>query len=292
MVDYLTHNIDTNNVPISIYLDLSKAFDTLSIDILLAKFEYYGITGTPLKLLPSYLKDRYQYVIYNGETSNMLEIRTGIPQGSLLGPLFFSICINDIVKASAIFNYIMYADDTTLYCNLEDFVDCDTETAINRELQKINLWLQRNKLKLNVGKTKFMIFHKRKKVPNLSIALNDTTITKVDSFNYLGILLDSNLCWKSHTDMLVLKILRLIGVLHRVNKYFPKSILITIYKSLFTPHLTYGLLLRGSRRSRVNILQKKAIRVVNFSPYISHSEPIFKNLKILSLDDLRILKKF
>ena len=113
LVDYLTHNIDTNNIPISIYLDLSKAFDTLSFDIILAKFEYYGITGTPLKLLTSYLKDRYQYVIYNGETSNMLEIRTGIPQGSILGPLFFSICINDIVKASAIFNYIMYADDTT-----------------------------------------------------------------------------------------------------------------------------------------------------------------------------------
>ena len=167
----------------------------------------------------------------------MLEIRTGIPQRSILGPLFFSICINDIVTASAIFNYIMYADDTTLYCNLEDFVDYDTETAINRELQKINLWLQQNKLTLNVDKTKFMIFHKRKKVPNLSIALNDTTITKVDTFNYLGILLDSNLSWKSHTDMLVLKISRLIGVLHRVNKYFPKSILITICKSLIAPHL-------------------------------------------------------
>ena len=111
--------MDTNNIPISIYLDLSKAFDTLSFDILQAKFEYYGITGTPYKLLTSYLKDRYQYVIYNGETSNMLEIRTGIPQGSILDPLVFSICINDMIKASAIFNYIMYADDNTLYCNLE-----------------------------------------------------------------------------------------------------------------------------------------------------------------------------
>ena len=83
--------MDIKNIPISIYLDLSKAFDTLSFDILLSKFEYYGITGTPLKLLTSYLKDIYQYVIYNGETSNMLEIRTGIPQGSILGLLFFSI---------------------------------------------------------------------------------------------------------------------------------------------------------------------------------------------------------
>ena len=161
--------MDTNKIPTSIYLDLSKAFDTLSFDILLTKFEHYGITGVPLKLLTSYIKDRYQYVIYNGKTSNLLEIRTGILQGSILGPLFFSIYINDIIKASAVFNYIMYADDTTLYCNLEDLVDCDTETAINRELQKINLWLLQNKLTLNVDKTKFMNFHKRKKVPNLSI---------------------------------------------------------------------------------------------------------------------------
>ena len=139
LVDYLTHNIDTNKIPTSIYLDLSQTFDTLSFNILLTKFEHYGITGTPLKLLTSYLKDRYQYVIYNRETSNILIIRNGIPQRSILGPHFFSIYINDIIKASTIFNYIMYADDTTLYCKLEDFVDCDTETAINREQQKIAL---------------------------------------------------------------------------------------------------------------------------------------------------------
>ena len=143
-----------------------------------------------------------------------------------------------------------------------------------------------------MDRTKFLIFHKRKKVPNLSVALNDTTITKVDTFNYLGVLLDSNISWKSLTDMSVLKISRLIGVLHRVNKYFPKAILITIYKSLITLHFNYGLLLWGSGRSRVNIRQRKAIRVVNFSPYISYSEPIiFKNWKILSLDDLCTLKK-
>ena len=140
-----------------------------------------------------------------------------------------------------------------------------------------------------MDKTKFMTFHKRNNIPDLSIALNNIAITKVDTFNYLGILLDSNLNWKSHTDMLVLKISTLIGVLHRVKKYFPKSILITIYKSLITPHLNYGLLLWDNRR---NILQKKAILVVNFSPYISHSEPIFKNLKLLNLDDIFNLKKF
>ena len=102
LVDYLTHNMDTNKISTSIFLYLSRAFATLSFDILLTKFEHYGITGVSLKLLTSYIKDRYQYVIYKGKTSNMLEIRTGIPQGSILGPLFFCIYINDIIKTSAI----------------------------------------------------------------------------------------------------------------------------------------------------------------------------------------------
>ena len=92
--------------------------------------------------------------------------------------------------------------------------------------------------------------------------------------------------------MSALKISRLIGVLHRVNKYFPKSILITICKSLITPHLNYGILLWDNRRSRANILQKKTIRVINFSPYISHSEPTFKNLKIFNMDDLITLPTY
>ena len=121
LVDYLTHNMDTNKVHIStsIYLDLSKAFDTLSFDIPVTKFEHYDITGVRLKSLTSYIQDIYQYVIFNTKTSNMLEIRTDTPQGSLLGLHFFSIYINDIIKASTILNYIIYAVDTTLYCNLK-----------------------------------------------------------------------------------------------------------------------------------------------------------------------------
>ena len=109
LVDYLTHNMDTNKVHISIYLDLSKAFDTLSFDIPATKFEHYDITGVRLKSLTSYIQDIYQYVIFNTKTSNMFEIRTDTPQGSLLGLHFFSIYINDIIKASTILNYIMYA---------------------------------------------------------------------------------------------------------------------------------------------------------------------------------------
>ena len=109
LVDYLTHNMDTNKIPTSIYLDLSKAFDTLSFDFLLTKFEHYGITGVPLKLLTSYIKDRYQYVIYNEKTSNLLEIKTGIPQGSILGPLFFRKIIFDILILMILLKQAQYS---------------------------------------------------------------------------------------------------------------------------------------------------------------------------------------
>ena len=90
--------MDTNNIPISIDFNLSKAFDALSFDIPLTKFEHYGITGVPLKLLTSYIKDRYQYIIYNGKTSNMLEMRTGILQGSILGPLSLVFILMILLK--------------------------------------------------------------------------------------------------------------------------------------------------------------------------------------------------
>ena len=147
------------------YLDFSKAFDTLSFEILLNKFKYYGFTDVALKLINSYLTGRTQYVTYKDKISEKIDVTMGIPQGLILGPLFFSIYIIDIMKASNKFKYIMYADDTMLYFNLEDFNEQDKESAINSELQKIQDWLQRNKLTLNVAKTKFMTFHKRREVP-------------------------------------------------------------------------------------------------------------------------------
>ena len=101
--------------PTAIFMDLSKAFDNLRFNILLDKLKYYGITGIPLMLIESYLTHRYQYVSYKNCESERLEIKTGIPQGSILGPLFFSILINDIVNSTDKIIFLMYADDTTLY---------------------------------------------------------------------------------------------------------------------------------------------------------------------------------
>ena len=116
----------------------------------MSKLEYYGVDGTPLALIKSYLNNRYQYVQLENCKSDLLEVKTGIPQGSILGPLFFSVLINDIVNSSNKLSFLMYADDTTIYFNLEDFPALNREQEINKELEKLNTWFQLNKLTLNV----------------------------------------------------------------------------------------------------------------------------------------------
>ena len=113
--------MNSGDVPISIFLDLSKAFDTLNHDILLDKLSYYEVKATALSLFKTYLSNRKQYVEYLNTTSNFTDIKTGVPQGSILGPLLYIIYINDFPSASTIFILIMYADDTTLCSTLNAF---------------------------------------------------------------------------------------------------------------------------------------------------------------------------
>ena len=190
LIDNLLKEMDKNNVPLNIYIDLSKAFDTLDHEILLSKLHFYGIGGFENNLFRSYLTQRHQYVDYNGSHSATKIIGTGVPQGSILGPLLFLIYINDLASVSDIFNMLMYADDTTLYCNLDHITD---GTAINRELDKIYDWLSSNKLSLNVSKTKFMVFHtNQRKVTYPKLKINNIEINRVTQFNFLGLILSSN----------------------------------------------------------------------------------------------------
>ena len=155
---------------------------------------YYGIAGTELQLLTNYLKNRKQYVILNNHEPDLTEITTGVPQGSILGPLLFSIIINDLKKSSKKLRFLMYADGTTIYFNLEDFDSNNFEFEINAELQKVRMWLKKNKLSLNLDKTKLMIFHRQQKsVKELNITINGTNIKRVQSFNFLGITLSESM---------------------------------------------------------------------------------------------------
>ena len=159
-VNDLIQQMDTFNIPISILIDLSKAFDTLDHKIMLSKLRYYGISGVELNFFRNFLSERIQYVDYLGFSSESLPVTMGVPQGSILGPLLFLIYINDLPSASDIFSILMYADDTTLFCNFDNIRN---NTILNTELEKVYRWLCSNKLSLNVGKTKYMCFHTAQK---------------------------------------------------------------------------------------------------------------------------------
>ena len=162
--------MDAEKIPFSVFLDLSKAFDTLDHTKLLTILHYYGVRDTALNWFKSYLFKRTQYVECNGSSSSIREIETGVPQGSIQGPLLLMIYMNDIHTVSDNLNFILYADDTTLSCPMCSFTrECNGDIElvsilINSELDKIADWLAVNKLSLNVQKTKFMIFHYRQRI--------------------------------------------------------------------------------------------------------------------------------
>ena len=166
LIDRVLLNIDNKQVPFAVFMDLSKAFDTLDHKILIDKLHHYGIRGISLMWFESYLYKRTQYVEIDSSKSSPQTITTGVPQGSILGPLLFLIYMNDMPQASSIFKFILYADDTTLFSALDYSLSLDIPASselINKELARVGEWLIINRLSINITKTKYMLFHPKQK---------------------------------------------------------------------------------------------------------------------------------
>ena len=262
LIDRITQDLDKGKVPISIFLDLSKTFDTLDHVILLQKLNYYGIKSVELKLFQDHLQNRTQYVSYDKTNSDMYRISTGVPQGSILGPLLFIIYINDLCNASKLFKMIIYADDSTLYSTLDVFGNYISKN-LNLELTKVADWLKLNKLSINTKKSKFMVFHMPQKQVNIpNIAIENIKIEFADEFNFLGLTIHKHLKWDSHINKIASKILNIIGIIYRLKHMVPSEILLTIYNGLIKPHILYGLKCWGLNQERILKLQKKAMRII------------------------------
>ena len=293
LIDSLVTSLNKSNCVLGLFLDFSKAFDTVNHDILFQKLEHYGIRGKALDWFKSYLSDRYQYVEFNGVKSSKLKIKCGVPQGSVLGPLLFLLYINDLSNVSDVIKFILFADDSNIFFhskNPDDLVD-----MANTEIPKILKWLAVNKLTLNVTKTHFVIFRNPGTKIELTktVYINGTPINQEPYTKFLGVWLDEKLNWSKHIKEISGKIAKGVGILTKARSYLDPTIMKTLYYSFLYPYLHYNIEAWGNTYSTyidpLFRLQKRAVRVIAGAKRNAASEPLFKQLKILKIEELHHL---
>ena len=232
-------------------------------------------------------------VIYNGHKSTNLDITCGVPQGSILGPLLFLLYVNDIVNVSSTLIPILFADDTNVFMSGTDIADMCT--LLNIELQKIVMWLNSNKLSLNVSKTHYMLFRPHKKCKmkyDTNILLDGHLITETKNTKFLGVVLDNKLSWADHINCIKKKISKGIGIICKARKLISVKTLVSLYYSFIYPYLLYCIEVWGNAcdylLNPLYMLQKKIIRIIASVSYLSHTDSLFKRYNILTTKNMYV----
>ena len=290
--------IDNDKIAIGIFIDLQKAFDTVNHEILLSKLHHYGIQGTSNEWFRSYLSNRKQYVSINGFDSSLQNVIHGVPQGSVLGPLLFLLYINDLhacVHNSDVFHF---ADDTNLLHIPKHGLNKRNIRRINTDLKSLNQWLLANKISLNTTKTELIVFRKKHtSIPKYTekIMMNGMKLLPAKEIKYLGLIFDEHLSWLPQIRNINAKLNRAINLLSKARHYIPHTLLLHLYYGQFYSQLLYGCQLWGqelNEKSQTFILQKKAIRIITFSHFTDHANPLFKKLNILKVLDIIKMNNF
>ena len=213
LVEKVSQSFACKKATLGIFLDLSKAFDTIDHTILLSKLNHYGVRGNALKWFTSYLKGRTQQVKYAGILSTTtLEVTSGVPQGSNLGPLLFLIYVNDFKNCLNDSDSLMFADDTSIFLQNKDMKELFD--AGNKELQLVDQWLIANRLSVNVSKTKYVLFNTAQSkltTKKRTLTLRQNKIEQVECIKFLGVYIQEHLSWSRHINHLISKLCSILG---------------------------------------------------------------------------------
>ena len=291
IVDNIIEELKTGNLVAGIYMDLSKAFDTVDHKILLHKCKHYGIRGLALKWLKSYLENRMQYTLANGVKSSKKAVEYGVPQGSVLGPLLFLIYVNDIAQSTDSHKLRLFADDSNVFVTAKN--PATLKSLMNEVVGKMCEWFKANKLTVNAKKTQFSIFTQpNKNVPQVlnSIKVLGKHIKRSESAKYLGIHLDDKLKWQAHIDDLAGRLTKTVQAFKIIKNYMSPKHKLSFYFAYIYSRIQYGIELYGSAcqksLKKIQIKQNRALKVLFNKEFRTPTLEMHKELKLLMVKDI------
>lgn len=286
----------------TVFLDLAKAFDTVDHDLLLNIMSRMGIRGLPLKLFKNYLSERDQVVRVDGAQSSILQMKTGVPQGTILGPVLFLLYTNHFIESKNIKGHITaYADDTAILFKADTWENLFK--LAEGELKKIKQYLETSLLSLNISKTKFITFtltdHDQPSGNSLPIhtsSCNDATmcncsrINKTTCIKYLGLILDQHLRWKEHVTYIVSRLKKLTYKFYQLRDVLGYKNLRVVYGALAESLIKYCILVWGGvyqeHVKNLNVIQNTLLKILFKRKRLYSTESLYTGLKVMNVKQL------
>lgn len=266
LTDSIRHNLADHKMSVLLSLDLEKAFDRVNYFSLVYKLSnMYGFGSSACKLIYSYLRDRKQYVHFNGFSSSILSVRSGVPQGSVLGPLLFILFLNDLFDS--IDDWCLpyaYADDVQLLFSGEYQYRDVLQAKIDYVLRSLNTWMVSNNLSVNASKTKALLFSSCD-VDDLHLKYNNVQIDFVHNMKCLGVTLDDSLSFDLHIDGVVARTNFGLRQLYNTDLVLPRNVKEKLVHALIMPNILYCLeVYSGSKKRNMRRIQLAFNRVVRY----------------------------
>ena len=272
-------SLNASNQIMGIFIDFSKAFDIIKHDILFKKLNHYGIRGIALELINSYFCNRKQYVYYDNQCySDLSKISVGVLQGSVLGPLFFIVYVNDIINCmDSSIKFVMFADDTNIFVSAK--ISEELYSKANALLNNLRYYIDANYLHINLKKSKYIHFKScRARINTYPLIYDNFILEHVKSIKFLGIIISDTLVWDEHIKFIINKLSKMSGSLYKLTRCIPGNMRKMIYFALINSQLIYGITICGSAGSVSTLgglfsAQKKSIRTLFRVPRINRYCP-------------------